>query len=101
MGSYPHTATVFKEHRGWHDASYAQPQPAEGNGREGHRTRQPDKVCDDGISQFSAPEQAQYTGTLEQKVSEIAIQTESCDTIYITKDTLVAYTIVVIQNTQT
>ena len=29
------------------------------------------------------------------------IQTESCDTIYITKDTLVAYTIAVVQNTQT
>ena len=29
------------------------------------------------------------------------IQTESCDTIYVTKDTLVAYTIVIVQNTQT
>ena len=100
-GSYPHTATVFKERRGWHDASYVQPQPAEGNGREGHGTRQPDEVCDDGISQFSAPEQARYTGTPEQKVSEIVIQTESCDTIYVMKDKLVAYTIAVVQNTQT
>ena len=29
------------------------------------------------------------------------IQTKSCDTIYVTKDTLVAYTIGVVQNTQT
>ena len=101
QGSYPNTITVFKERRGWNDASYAQPQPAEGNGRESHGARQPDEVHNDGISQFPVPKQAGYTSTPEQQVSEIAIQTESCDTIYVTKDTLVAYTIAVVQNTQT
>ena len=34
-------------------------------------------------------------------MSTIGIQTESCDTIYVSKDTLIAYTIAVVQNTQT
>ena len=101
QGSHINTPTVLKEHRSWDDASYVQPQPAEGNGRESHGASQPDKVCNDGISEFPAAEQAGYTGTPKQQVSEIAIQTESCETIYVTKDTLVAYTIAVIQNTQT
>ena len=45
--------------------------------------------------------QAGYTRTPEQQVSKITIQTKSCDTTYVTKDTLVGYTIAVIQNTQT
>ena len=90
----------LKNVEGGNDASHVQPQPAEGNGSESWASR-PDKVCNDGISQFPAAAQAGYTGTSEQKVSEIAIQTESCDTIYVTKDTLVVYTIAVVQNTQT
>ena len=35
------------------------------------------------------------------QVTSIALQTDSCDTLYITKNTLVAYTIAVVQNTQT
>ena len=35
------------------------------------------------------------------QVTDIALQTDSCDTLYITKNTLVAYTIAVVQNTQT
>ena len=50
---------------------------------------------------FSAANQARHPSTSAQEVSEIAIQTESCDTIYVTKDTLVAYTIAIVQNTQT
>ena len=78
-----------------------QPQPAEGNGRESHGAKRPDEVHNDGISQLHTSGQAGYAGTSEQEVSDIAIQTESCDTIYVTTDTLVAYTIAVIQNTQT
>ena len=48
---------------------------------------------------FSEANQARHPSTSAQEVSEIAIQTESCDTIYVTKDTPVAYTIV--QNMQT
>ena len=39
-------------------------------------------------------------GPTEPQVSDIALQTDSCDTLYVTKDTLVAYTIAVVQNTQ-
>ena len=45
--------------------------------------------------------EARYSGTATQEVSTIGIQTETCDTIYVTKDTLVAYTIAIVQNTQT
>ena len=34
------------------------------------------------------------------QVTGIALQTDSCDTLYITRNTLVAYTIAVVQNTQ-
>ena len=46
-------------------------------------------------------DQARHPSTSAQEVSEIAIQTESCDTIYVTKDTLVTYTIAIVQNTLT
>ena len=35
------------------------------------------------------------------QVTNVALQTDSCDTLYITKNTLVAYTIAVVQNSQT
>ena len=34
------------------------------------------------------------------QVTNVALQTDSCDTLYITKNTLVAYTIAVVQNLQ-
>ena len=101
QGAYTNTTTVLKERQSWDDASYVQPQPAERNGRESHGPSRPDEVHNDGVSQLRAAKQARYTSTPEQEVSDIAIQTESCDTIYVTKDTLVAYTIAVVQNTQT
>ena len=41
-----------------------------------------------------------HTGAAKPQVSEIALQTDLCDTIYINRDRLVAYTIAVVQNTQ-
>ena len=35
------------------------------------------------------------------QVTNVALQTDSCDTLYVTKNTLVAYTIAVVQNLQT
>ena len=46
-------------------------------------------------------QEARHSGAATQEVSTIGIQTETCDTIYVTKDTLVAYTIAIVQNTQT
>ena len=36
----------------------------------------------------------------EKQVSDVALQTDTCDTLYVTKNTLTAYTIAIIQNSQ-
>ena len=36
----------------------------------------------------------------EKQVSDVSLQTNTCDTLYVTKNTLTAYTIAVVQNTQ-
>ena len=35
------------------------------------------------------------------QITNVALQTDSCNTLYVTKNTLVAYTIGVVQNLQT
>ena len=47
------------------------------------------------------PTTTQNAGTTKMQVTSIALQTDSCDTLYITKNTLVVYTIAVVQNTHT
>ena len=54
-----------------------------------------------GILGLQMPEPTENARPTEPQVSNIALQTDSCDTLYVTKDTLVAYTIAVVQNTQT
>ena len=46
------------------------------------------------------PKPTQNTRTTKTQVTNVALQTDSCDTLYITKNTLVAYTIAVVQNLQ-
>ena len=46
------------------------------------------------------PELAQNASTTKTQVTSIALQTDLCDTLYVTKNTLVAYTIAIAQNTQ-
>ena len=46
------------------------------------------------------PEPAQNTRTTKTQVTNVALQTDSCNTLYVTKNTLVAYTIAVVQNSQ-
>ena len=36
----------------------------------------------------------------EKQVSDVALQTDTCDTLYVTKNTLTAYTIAIVQNSQ-
>ena len=43
---------------------------------------------------------AQNTTTTKTQVTNIALQTDSCDTLYVTKNTLTAYTIAIVQNAQ-
>ena len=98
--TYSNSATIPQKCGSWDDASYVEPQLVERDGRKIHDSRRPDHLCNDGVQELQTAMQAGHTGTSEQQVSEIAIQTELCDTIYVTKDTLVAYTIAVVQNTQ-
>ena len=46
------------------------------------------------------PESAENAGSTKTQVTSVALQTDSCDTLYVTKNTLVAYTIAVVLNTQ-
>ena len=41
-----------------------------------------------------------YTKTTTTQVTRVALQTDSCDTLYVTKNTLTAYTIAIVQNAQ-
>ena len=50
-----------------------------------------DPTTYDGISGCRDP---------EKQVSDVSLQTDTCDTLYVTKNTLTAYTIVVVQNSQ-
>ena len=81
------------------NASDEQSQCAEGNGRKGDCERS-DEVFDDGVSGFRVSEPAQNTRTTKTQVTNVALQTDSCDTLYVTKNTLIAYTIAVVQNSQ-
>ena len=45
----------------------------------------------DGVSGRSNP---------EKQVSDVSLQTDTCDTLYVTKNTLTAYTIAIVQNSQ-
>ena len=46
------------------------------------------------------PDTAQNSATTKTQVTNVALQTDSCDTLYVTKNTLTAYTIVIVQNAQ-
>ena len=91
---------IFTEGRSRSNASHAQSQLNERNGRESYTAWWPVKIHDVGISQFRPAAEARYTGAPELEVTDISVQTDTCNTIYVTKDTLVAYTIAVVQNTQ-
>ena len=68
--------------------------------REDNPKRQ-DEIYDDGVLQLQPAATAQDSGPTKTQVTSIALQMDMCDTLYVTKNTLVAYTIAVIQNTQT
>ena len=46
------------------------------------------------------PITAQNSTTTKTQVTHVALQTDSCDTLYITKNALTAYTIAIVQNAQ-
>ena len=61
---------------------------------------QHDHVYDDGVPRCQTTGPANYTKTTKKQVNHVALQTDSCDTLYVTKNTLTAYTIAIVQNAQ-
>ena len=87
-GPYDDAAGVFDESGRWSDAENDQPRRY---GRTGSQERS-NATINDGISGCRDPE--------EKQVSDASLQTDTCDTLYVTKNTLTAYTIAIIQNSQ-
>ena len=81
------------------NASDGQPSNDEGNGRKRDR-EQPDEVHDDGVLQYRMSDTAQNSTSTKMQVTHISLQTDSCDTFYVTKNTIPAYTIAIVQNAQ-
>ena len=90
---------IFTKRGSWDNASDEQPSNDEGNGRKRDR-EQSDKVLDDGVSGYRTSDTVHYTKTTKTQVTHVALQTDSCDTLYVTKNTLTAYTIAILQNAQ-
>ena len=68
----------------------AENEQSRNDGRASNQERS-DTTTYDGISGRRDP---------EKQVSDVSIQTDTCDTLYVTKNTLTAYTIAVVQNSQ-
>ena len=88
---------IFTKCRSRDNASDGQSSNDEGNGRKCDR-EQSDEVLDDGVSRYRTS--AQNSTTTKTQVTHVSLQTDSCDTLYVTKNTLTAYTIAIVQNAQ-
>ena len=86
-GAYGDSTGVFAEGSGWPNAANEQ---SPNDGRISSQERS-DQNTPDGISGHREP---------EKQVSDVSLQTDTCDTIYVTKNTLTAYTIAIVQNAQ-
>ena len=78
---------VFAEGGSWTNAANEQ---SRNDGRTSSQKRS-DQNTHDGIPGPREP---------EKQVSDVALQTDTCDTLYVTKSTLTAYTIAIVQNSQ-
>ena len=86
-GPHDYSAGVPAEGGRWPTAENDQ---SRNDGRTSSQERS-DPTTYDGISGRRDP---------EKQVSDVAVQTDTCDTLYVTKNTLTAYTIAIVQNTQ-
>ena len=86
-GAYGDSTGVFAEGSGWPNAANEQ---SPNDGRISSQERS-DQNTPDGIPGRREP---------EKQVSDVSLQTDTCDTLYVTKNTLTAYTIAIVQNTQ-
>ena len=81
------------------NASNGQPSDDAGTGRESNCEWQ-HEVYDDGVPRCRNTGPAGYTKSTKTQVAHASLQTDSCGTLYVTKNTLTAYTIAVVQNAQ-
>ena len=86
-GAYGDSSGVLAEGSCWPDAASEQSQNVRGISSQ----ERSDQNTPDGIPGRRDP---------EKQVSDMSLQTDTCDTLYVTKNTLTAYTIAVVQNTQ-
>ena len=85
--TYDDSTGVFTESGGWTNA--ANEQSSDDERASGKERR--DEVPHDGIPGRRTP---------KRQVSHVALQTDTCDTLYVMKNTLTAYTIAIVQNSQ-
>ena len=95
-GTYANSTGVFTESGSWANASDGQPSDDERTGG----NKQPDKDFNDGVQGHRASVPAYYATSSKTQVSHVALQADTCDTLYVTKNTLTAYTIAIVQNSQ-
>ena len=86
-GPHDDSSGVFAEGGGWPNVANEQ---SRNDGQTSSQERS-DQNTHDGIPGPGEP---------EKQVSDVALQTDTCDTLYVTKNTLTAYTIAIVQNSQ-
>ena len=86
-GPHDDSSGVFAEGGSWPNATNEQSQ----NDDRTSSQERSDQNTHDGIPGSGEP---------EKQVSDVALQTDTCDTLYVTKNTLTAYTIAIVQNSQ-
>ena len=100
QSTYSNATAISQECGSGNNASNEESQCVKRTGRKVNKSQGSNKIRNDGIHGLQTAESTCNTGTSEPQVSEIALQTDLCDTLYVNKDTLVAYTIAVVQTTQ-
>ena len=86
-GAYGDSSGVLAEGSSWPNAANEQSRNVRGISSQ----ERSDQNTADGIPGHRDP---------EKQVSDMSLQTDTCDTLYVTKNTLTAYTIAIVQNTQ-
>ena len=86
-GTHDDSSGVLTESGGWSNATNGQSSANE----RAHGEERSNENFNDGIQGRGAP---------KIQVSHIALQTDTSDTLYVTKNTLTAYTIAIVQNSQ-
>ena len=86
-GTHDDSSGVLTESGGWSNAANGQsPDNERARGKE-----QSDENLNDGVQGRRVP---------KTQVSHVALQTDTCNTLYVTKNTLTAYTVAIVQNSQ-